>query len=98
MRTAVARTERLPIFAERLKLAMHRANISQVELAKTIDAHGSDISKMWRQLFLPGALRLRLMAENLHVSTDWLLGLVPDDGQPGDYYKAQTKRPPDKAA
>ena len=65
-----------PEFSERLKFAMNVRNCSVDNLAKRIHTSPSTISMYRSGKRLPNILILRLIANELRVSSDYLLGLT----------------------
>ena len=69
--------ERLPIFQERLLLTRRQQGLSQKALAARAGLFLTDISKYERGQSMPALPRLVRLAQALHCSADWLLGLAP---------------------
>ena len=63
-------------FAERLKEIRKENNISQIELAELCNVQQSCVSKWERGLTLPDAEMIVVLSKVLHVSADYLLGIV----------------------
>ena len=68
-------TTQYPEFSERLKLAMSIREYSVEDLANRTHTSHSTISMYRSGKRLPNILILRLIAKELRVSTDYLLGL-----------------------
>ena len=66
--------EDLKEFAIRLETAMHRANVNQVELAKTIGVSHTTISRYLKADLDPRSNRVAAMAKALGVNPAWLYG------------------------
>ena len=66
--------EGLKVFASRLQLAMNRANINQVELAKAIGVSHATISRYLSAQLDPRTNRVASMAKVLDVNPAWLYG------------------------
>lgn len=67
-------------FQDILKNILQEYNLTQTELAKIIGIKQSQISEWLKGKAKPGYDTLKLMAENLHISVDFLLGLEDDFG------------------
>lgn len=63
-------------FADRLKIAMNARNYTVADLARRIHASHSTISMYRCGSRMPDIEMLRIIAKELHVSTDYLLGLT----------------------
>ena len=63
-------------FAERLKEVRRENNINQNRLAELCDVQQSCVSKWERGLTLPDAEMIVVLCQTLHVSADYLLGIV----------------------
>lgn len=77
------RRETVSAFRTRLETAMERVGINQSGLARAIGVDRSTLSQLLSRSVdrLPRADTVASMAIALQVSTDWLLGLVEDEGQ-----------------
>lgn len=64
----------LPIFSDRLYESRLRCGLTQSQLGRIAGVNQIHISNYETGRFLPGALKLRALADALHVTTDWLLG------------------------
>ena len=62
-------------FAQRLKELRAENNISQSELAEMCNVQQSCVSKWERGATLPDAEMIVVLAQALHVSADYLLGI-----------------------
>lgn len=62
-------------FRERLRLARCRARLTQTELGDKIGVSQMMISQYETARRHPSFETLKLLAEALHVSADWLIGL-----------------------
>ena len=65
-------------FAERLRLAMNRANMKPVELCEKTGIGKSSISQYMSGEYEPKQKKLYLLAEALAVSPSYLMGLTDD--------------------
>lgn len=63
-------------FAERIKELRKEANISQLKLAELCNVQQSCVSKWEREVTLPDAEMIVVICHALHVSADYLLGIV----------------------
>ena len=63
-------------FSQRLKELRAENNISQIELAELCNVQQSCVSKWERGVTLPDAEMIVVICEALHVSADYLLGIV----------------------
>lgn len=71
-------TEKFPAFSDRLKIAMQLRECSIEELAATSFLTRSAISGYRSGLRTPNVDTLRILARNLDVSADFLIGLKED--------------------
>ena len=67
----------LPDFAARLRQAMDAQGLSGRGLARALPADESKVCRWLRGRNWPRVPNLAALARELHVSTDWLLGLKP---------------------
>lgn len=65
-------------FARRLETAMHRANVNQVELAKTIGVSHTTISRYLKADLDPRSNRVAAISKALGVNPAWLYGFEDD--------------------
>ena len=63
-------------FAERLKEVRTENKINQIELAELCNVKQSCVSKWERGITLPDAEMIVVLCQLLHVSADYLLGIV----------------------
>jgi len=78
------------IFSERLRIALHRRKMTQVELGNIVGISPKSISKYINQLTLPPADTLHKIADALNVSVDWLLGRTDEEA---DIYIERDEEP-----
>ena len=62
------------VFAKRLRHAIDRSGLTVKEIADRICVDRTTVYYYQQGNRLPGALNLRMLADLLNVSTDWLLG------------------------
>lgn len=72
-------------FAERLKRLRGQNKLSQVDLAKAIDVHPNHYGRYERGLSQPSTDSLKLLADALAVSADYLLEGSTDDAAKADF-------------
>jgi len=69
---------------ERISLMRRRRHMTQVQLGALIGVAQSEIHRLEIGLVKdPHATRIRALAQALHVSSDWLLGLEMHEGESG---------------
>lgn len=66
-------------FKDRLELAMLRSGMSAAELSRVSGIRESAICSYRKGLYKATQSNLERLAEALHVSIPWLMGVVPDD-------------------
>lgn len=70
--------ENLPLTATRLRLALGKSNMKQIELAEKTGIPKSAISQYLSGKIKPKQDKVYLMAKALDVSELWLMGMIPD--------------------
>lgn len=71
----------LPLTATRLRIALGRAGIKQVELSEKTGIPKSAISQYLSGKVKPKQDKVYLMAKALDVSELWLMGMIPDTSE-----------------
>lgn len=66
-------------FKDRLELAMQRSGITAAELSRVSGIREGAISSYRKGLYKATQSNLERLAEALHVSIPWLMGVVPDE-------------------
>lgn len=72
-------------FPERLRLLRIQKGLSQNDLAKLMDVHNNNISRYERGESKPSAESLRILADALDVSTDYLYDGIEEDAAVADF-------------
>ncbi len=67
------------LFAERLRIALHRRKMTQVQLGEKTNISSKSISKYINEQASPPIGALHRMADTLNVSADWLMGRTEEE-------------------
>ena len=74
MEKAFTYNDLMLVFAKRLRQAIEKSGLSVKQVAASIYVDCTTVYYYQQGVRLPGAMNLRLLADVLHVSVDWLLG------------------------
>lgn len=74
MEKAFTYNDLMLVFARRLRQAIEKSGLSVKQVAASIYVDRTTVYYYQQGVRLPGAMSLRLLADVLHVSVDWLLG------------------------
>lgn len=67
------------LFAERLRIALHRRKMTQLELGEKTGISPKSVSKYVTEQAFPPMGALRRIADVLNVSVDWLMGRTEEE-------------------